>query len=84
MTDHTRRTRTLERELGTCSAAGELEDCRTTRKPCIDTDDHMSVSRDLQRGYGRFHDSANFVLVEMLVHTLLRLDQIRPYKLSLH
>ena len=57
-----------------------LESLRTA----VDTEDHMSVSRDLQRGYGRFHDSANFVLVEMLVHTLLRLDQIRPYKLSLH
>jgi hypothetical protein len=32
MTDHTRRTRTLERELRTCSAAGELEDCRTTSR----------------------------------------------------
>jgi hypothetical protein len=30
MTDHTRRIRTVERELATCSAAGELEDCQTT------------------------------------------------------
>jgi hypothetical protein len=34
MADHTRRIRTLERELGICSAAGELEDCQTTGRTC--------------------------------------------------